>query len=332
MTCVTVPYLALIPEMAVGYDERSSLTTYRSAAAVLGTFVAAGMKVMVDAFGGDAAAWQRAAWILAVWIALPWIAVWAVSFERSGFARPAQVGFVEGAKLLARHRAFRSLAGLYLYARIAVDLIGAMFLLYFIHWIGREQDFSTTLFFFLTIVVLSLPVWLRVAGHLDKRSVFIRGTLWWALIQLLIYLAEPSWPRWSLFAITGLAAVGYAVADLMPWSMLGEVIDEDELATGERREGVYVGFFMFLRKLGGGVGVAGIGIALDLCGFDGALPREQQSALALSAIRVSTSLVPAAFLLLAAWIARGYPLDRAAHVRIVEAIARREALRASSGG
>ena len=80
---------------------------------------------------------------------------------------------------------------------------------------------------------------------------------------------------------------------------------------------------MFLRKLGGGIGVALIGFALDLCGFDGALPREQQAASALEAIRVSTSLVPAAFLLLAVWIARGYSLDRAAHERIREAIAQR---------
>ena len=152
-----------------------------------------------------------------------------------------------------------------------------MFLLYFIHWIGREEDFSTTLFLFLTIVVLALPVWLRAARNSDKRTVFVAGTLWWTLIQLVIYFALPSWPRWSLFAVTGLAAIGYAVADLMPWSMLGEVIDEDELATGERREGVYVGFFMFLRKLGGGIGVAGIGFALDLCGFDGSLPRESAS-------------------------------------------------------
>jgi len=326
MTCISVPYLALIPEMAIGYDERSSLNTYRTAAAVLGTFVAAGMKVLVDAFGGDAAAWQRAAWILAVWVAVPWLAVWAVSFERPDFVRPAQMGFVAGARLLARHRAFRSLVGLYLFARIAVDLIGAMFLLYFIHWIGREEDFSTTLFLFLTIVVLALPVWLRAARHSDKRTVFVAGTLWWTLIQLVIYFAEPGWPRWSLFVVTGLAAIGYAVADLMPWSMLGEVIDEDELATGERREGVYVGFFMFLRKLGGGIGVAGIGFALDLCGFDGALPRDQQAPLALSAIRVCTSLVPACFLVLAVAVALGYPLDRAAHARIVEAIGRRDAL------
>jgi GPH family glycoside/pentoside/hexuronide:cation symporter len=243
-----------------------------------------------------------------------------------------QLGFLEGARLLLRHRSYRKLVGLYLHARIAVDLIGAMFLLYFTYWIGRESDFSITLTFFLALVVAALPIWLRISQGSEKRTVFIVGTLWWALIQLGIFFAEPGWPRWTLFAITGLAAIGYAVADVMPWSMLGEVIDEDELATGERREGVYVGFFMFLRKLGGGVGVAGIGIALDLCGFDGALPREQQSALALSAIRVSTSIVPAAFLLLAAWIARAYPLDRAAHARIVEAIARRETLRASSGG
>jgi len=332
MTCVSVPYLALIPEMAIDYDERNSLNTYRTIAAVLGTFAAVGMKELADAFGGDAAGWQTSAWIAGAWIALPWLAVWAVSFERPDFARPAQLGFVEGARLLLRHGSYRKLVGLYLYARIAVDLIGAMFLLYFSYWIGRESDFSVTLSLFLVLVVLALPVWLRVAQRADKRTVFVAGTLWWALIQVGIWFAQPDWPRWSLFLITGLAAIGYAVADLMPWSMLGEVIDEDELATGERREGVYVGFFMFLRKLGGGIGVALIGFALDLCGFDGALPREQQTAIALEAIRVSTSLVPAVFLLLAVWVARGYPLDRAAHERIVAAIAQRARAAPGSAG
>jgi Na+/melibiose symporter-like transporter len=82
---------------------------------------------------------------------------------------------------------------------------------------------------------------------------------------------------------------------------------------------------MFLRKLGGGVAVAGIGFVLDLCGFDGSRAREQQDELALSAIRASTSLVPAVFLICSVWVARGYTLDRAAHVRILEAIARRDA-------
>jgi len=44
------------------------------------------------------------------------------------------------------------------------------------------------------------------------------------------------------------------------------VIDEDELATGERREGLYNGMFTFLRKLGGAVGVFLVMGALDLFG------------------------------------------------------------------
>jgi Na+/melibiose symporter-like transporter len=99
MTSVSVPYLALVPEMATSYDERNSLNTYRTIAAVLGTFAAVGMKELADAFGGDAAGWQRSAWLIGAWVTLPWFAVWAVSFERPGFARPAQMGFVEGARL-----------------------------------------------------------------------------------------------------------------------------------------------------------------------------------------------------------------------------------------
>ena len=304
-----------------GTTSAVSLNTYRTIAAVLGTFAAVGMKELADAFGGGAAGVAAVGLVDGRWVALPWLAVWAVSFERPEFVRPAQLGFVEGARLLLAAPLLPQ-AGRALPVRPhrrRSDRRDVPALLHY--WIGREGDFSITLSLFLTLVVVALPVWLRVSHGSDKRTVFIVGTLWWALIQLAIYFAEPGWPRWTLFAITGLAAIGYAVADVMPWSMLGEVIDEDELATGERREGVYVGFFMFLRKLGGGIAVAGIGFVLDLCGFDGSLPREQQGALALSAIRVSTSLVPAVFLLFAVWVARGYALDRAAHARILEAIA-----------
>jgi sugar (glycoside-pentoside-hexuronide) transporter len=332
MTCVSVPYLALIPEMAVDYDERTSLNTVRSMMAVLGTLIAAGMKAITDAFGGDAAAWQQTALIFAAWVTLPWLLVFAVSFERPGYSRAVSVGFFEGARQLLRHHTYRTLVGFFIFARIAVDMIAAMFLLYFRHWIGREQDFTTTLFLFLAVVVLAQPLWLFVARRTDKRTAFVIGTLWWIGFEIVIFLAEPGWPRWTLYVVTTLAAIGYAVADLMPWAMLGEVIDEDELATGERREGLYVGFFTFLRKLGGSAAVALVAFALDLCGFVGGLPREQQAPSALLAIRVLTSLVPAIFLLFAVVVARRYPLDRAAHTRILEAIEQRAAGRPASAG
>jgi GPH family glycoside/pentoside/hexuronide:cation symporter len=126
-----------------------------------------------------------------------------------------------------------------------------------------------------------------------------------------------------MFAIPAVAALGYAVADLMPWAMLGDVIDEDELATGERREGMYVGCFMFLRKVGGATAVLAIGLILQLAGFVGDGDRSEQPELALLTIRTLTSLVPMALLLLAIAVATRYPLTREVHAEILEGLRRR---------
>jgi Na+/melibiose symporter-like transporter len=86
---------------------------------------------------------------------------------------------------------------------------------------------------------------------------------------------------------------------------------------------VYVGFFTFLRKLGGASAVLLMGVALELAGYDGGAPRAEQSALALETIRVLTSLVPAFFLGLAIWVALGYPLGRVAHQKVLDQLHRR---------
>jgi GPH family glycoside/pentoside/hexuronide:cation symporter len=105
--------------------------------------------------------------------------------------------------------------------------------------------------------------------------------------------------------------------------MLGDVIDEDELKTGERREGMYVGFFTFLRKIGGATAVLAMGLVLEFSGFVGGLDRSDQGELALLSIRTLTSLVPMAALLLAIAFATQYPLTREAHARTVSELARR---------
>jgi Na+/melibiose symporter-like transporter len=117
-----------------------------------------------------------------------------------------------------------------------------------------------------------------------------------------------------------LGAIGYAVMDLLPWSMLGEVVDEDDLATGERREGIYYGLFLFLRKL---AGTLAVWLALSLLGVLGYTSEGPQNDATLTAIRWLASIVPAGFLVLSVWFARGYPLTRERHVAILADLARR---------
>jgi GPH family glycoside/pentoside/hexuronide:cation symporter len=175
-------------------------------------------------------------------------------------------------------------------------------------------------------VVLSLPLWLRISARTDKRTIFIAAVLWWALAQIGIALAEPGDGRAWIFAVVALAGLGYGVADLMPWSMLGDVIDEDELRTGERREGVYAGFFTFVRKLGGASGVAIAGVVLQLAGFERG--GGEQAPTAVAAIRWLTAAAPALALAVAAGIALRYPIGRERHAEILAALEER---RAASG-
>jgi sugar (glycoside-pentoside-hexuronide) transporter len=322
MTVLTVPYLALLPEMTTDYDARTSLNTYRTFGAMLGIFAAVSVRPVSELFGGGSDGFASAGLLFGAILALPWFAVHWVTFERPSYReRGAQLSWVEGLRVLIAHRTFHQLTFLYLMGRIAMDLAGALLILYCTFWLGRSDDFEPIMVVFLLAVVAALPFWLRMSRGRDKAQVFVIGSLWWAVTSLGLAFVQPDWPRWLIFLWLPLVGLGYAVVDLMPWSMLGEVIDEDDVRTGERREGLYNGFFTFLRKLGGAVGVALVLGVLDWLGFEQG--REQQTESARQAIRWMAGLAPAGFLLAGVWFARGYPLTRERHREILSDLERR---------
>ncbi len=340
-TILAVPYLALLPELAQKYHERTTLSTYRSIGSVLGTLLAAVATLgLVTLFGEGTAGYRGMGIVFGIWLAAPWLLVFATTYER--FAGVVQrkpntslqgseknqattdAGIASGFRALVTHRAYQKLVGIYLFARMAVDLVGSIFAFYFAYWLARPGDLPSTLATLLVCVVVSLPIWLKVSHHMGKRSLFLIGVCWWILILILLFFATPEWPRWAIYALAAASGAGYAVADMMPWSMLGDVIDEDELVSGERREGFYSGVFTFVRKLGGGLAVFGIGLVLGWTSFvEGSAV---QPASAISAIRILTSLVPAALLGLAACVAASYPLSAEAHAEILRKIAERKSV------
>jgi sugar (glycoside-pentoside-hexuronide) transporter len=323
MSVLTVPYLAIQPEMALDYDARTSLNTYRTLGSMLGVLAAVALKPLAERFGGDAAGFALAGVVYGVLIAVPWLAVYAVTFERPEFrARRAESSLRESVLFTFRHPTFMRLTWIYIMGRIAMDLAGTLLVLYVSFWLLRPGDFEPTMALFLAGVICGLPLWATLARGRDKSHVFILGSIWWMVLSLGMALVQPEWPRWIVLAYVPLVGIGFAVVDVMPWSMLGEVIDQDDLLSGERREGLYNGMFGFLRKLGGAIGVFLVMGVLDLLGYE---KGEQQSETARQAIRWMTAAAPAAFLLVGVWLARDYPLTRERHRQILEQLARRSA-------
>ncbi len=328
-TICSVPYLALIPEMATDYDDRTSLNTYRSVGATLGIFAAIGMRQVADGLGGGTVGWAVGGGCLGFFLMLPWFWVLRVSFERPEFRR-AQVEvppLLPSLVSALRQKSFLRLVALYLCGRLAMDLVGAILILYVTYWLKRTGDFELTMFLFLIAALVSLPFWLAFARRVDKRSAFVVGTGLWATMQALLFLIQPDWPVWVSFVGVFIAGIGFAGTDMMPWSMVGDVIDEDDLATGERREGLFNGLLMFLRKLAGAMAVFIALAALDFIGFRDSA---EQSPQVLLLIRLLVSFGPASFLLLALVMALRYPLTRERHAEILRALAERDASRARS--
>ncbi|MDG2008491.1 MAG: MFS transporter [Candidatus Binatia bacterium] len=318
-TVCSVPYLALIPEMATDYDDRTSLNTYRSVGATVGIFCAIGMRGFADSLGGGPEGWGLAAAIYGGGLALPWFWVYRVSFERPEFRREEVQSPPLITSLLSalRNRTFARLVSLYVCGRLAMDLVGAMLILYFTYWLGRTEDFEVAMLVFLLAAVFGLPFWFWVSKRVDKKRTFMMGALLWTTTQLSLFLVSPDWPRWVGFAGILFAGFGFAAVDIMPWSMVGDVIDEDDLETGERREGLYNGLLMFLRKLAGAVAVF---LALALLDFAGFQDGQEQSPSVLLMIRLLASLGPALFLFLGFLAAIRYPLTRERHAEVLAAL------------
>jgi GPH family glycoside/pentoside/hexuronide:cation symporter len=122
-----------------------------------------------------------------------------------------------------------------------------------------------------------------------------------------------------LFVLAVLAGIGVSVGYLVPWSMVPDVIEMDELETGQRREGVFYGFFVFLQKLGLSLGLFVSGQVLDAAGYIRAVPGEVapvQPDSVLLALRVLVGPAGAAILLLSFVAVYLYPITKAKHAEI----------------
>jgi glycoside/pentoside/hexuronide:cation symporter, GPH family len=102
--------------------------------------------------------------------------------------------------------------------------------------------------------------------------------------------------------------------------MLPDVIELDELQTGQRREGVFYAFMVLLQKIGLAIALALVGRILAAYGFVEKVanqPTPEQPASALFAIRLVIGPLPTLALILGLVLAYFYPITREVHAEIL---------------
>lgn len=325
-TSVNVPYTSLTPELTDDYDERTTLTTYRFGFALLGGTLAVVLHPIFVGFAGDniLLGYIISASIFAtVIVASAWIAYFGTSEQIKPSIKKAQQeiseksengvgGFFNTIRIVFSNRPYLFVTGIYLLSWMAVQIMQVNLLLYVRYWLDAENIFSL---FVITLLVTAfgfLAVWSRVAQHFGKNQVYAMGATIWLIVVLGIYTVQPGQVG-LLFVLSFLAGAGTSVAYLMPWSMLPDVIEYSELTTGQRNEGVYYGFFVFLQKLAISAGVAFSNFVLEWAGYvnpEQAGQFVEQPDSVLFVLRLFVSVVPAVLLIFSLPLALYYPITR----------------------
>jgi GPH family glycoside/pentoside/hexuronide:cation symporter len=164
-----------------------------------------------------------------------------------------------------------------------------------------------------------LFVWSYISQRMGKKAVYFMGMSLWIIAQAGLFFLQPGQVG-LMYVLAVMAGFGVSTAYLIPWSMMPDVIELDELKTGQRREGIFYGFMVLLQKFGLALGLFLVGIALEWSGFKETIPGQgipEQPASALMAIRVAIGPLPTLCLIVGLVLAYFYPITREVHAEIL---------------
>jgi GPH family glycoside/pentoside/hexuronide:cation symporter len=328
-TAVNVPYSALTPELTEDYDERTHLNGWRMGVSMAGGLLAAvAVPMIVDAVGGaDSLAKRQSGYFIMALVfgllaAIPFLILFFKIRERSSAGvRREEMGILESFRHTFRNRAFRYAAGIYLFSWCTVALVGSLLQYFVTYYLRIGDQLELVLGAVQAAALLFIPVVVFMSGKRGKQSTFIWGGLSWMVVMGALALVNRDQVVLAYILAFG-AGFGVATAHVIPWSIIPDVIEDDELATGQRREGAFYGFMVFLQKTGTAFTLALVQWILALSGY---VPDAEQTPQALTAIRVLFGALPAVLLLGAVLLAARFPIDRSKHEELRRVLAERRA-------
>jgi GPH family glycoside/pentoside/hexuronide:cation symporter len=333
---VTVPFLSLTPELTPDYDERTSLTSFRSVFQLLGALamvVAAPSIVdaIIRAGGTQQQGFMTVGAIFGAISAIPLILIGLFIRERATPEQTESIPFRETLRIAWQNVPFRYSVGIHLLNWSAVDVVAVTFPYFLLYWVGQgdllatiriggvELAYESAFFGTLMLVcILFVPFWLWLSKIRNKREAYILGMAFWVAVTFLIYTVQPG-QEYTLLLLAALAGIGVSAAYIMPDALFADVIEWDELRTRRRQEGIFYGIRALIRKL---TGALMIFITLQALGWSGYVSPPEgalqftQSDSALHMIRLLVSPFGALMLsgtIILAWL---FPLSREKHNRI----------------
>jgi GPH family glycoside/pentoside/hexuronide:cation symporter len=326
MTVFNMPHDSLAAELSDNYADRNRIFGVRRAFFGIGTLLVFGAILWLSDSETPRADARTFAALGAVITAVSMLVTGIWIRERPDYqGRGAQKPFRAFVQVLRNPHA-RVLLGVFFLQQIGVGAITFMAAYYAQYVLGDASSLAVIMGSLFVTSLISIPLWVALGHRYDKKSLLMVGmcVVGGALFSM-GFLGEGHL-AWVIF-VAAIAGVATGGLDTLSPSLQADIIDSDELATHERKEGVYFAAWHFAQKTALGVSGMLAGLALSATGY---APGSEQPESVVTAIRVLMSGVPLVTYGGGIWLFRRFALTREAHAEMRRELDERAVRRAQA--
>lgn len=319
-TMLQIPGIALGTELSSDYHERTQIFAWGTLFSQLGTIVGGLLPALVARFPDAREGYAQVSLWFAVFAVLTTSLLLLILERREGQQQiEASWGdFLHGYRACLRNREFRLLLLTFCVMSIGGGIGHAVGIYALVYWLGftqREVGFLIALA--LGASCVGLPFWTGLSVRIGK-DMALKWLLFYEIgLRCVMYFLVPYKPLVYAY----MAVVGFGIGGLMlVLSLLTDVLDTDELETGTRRAGAFLGFWTLVMKGARAAGPVIVGGVLAVAGY---VPNVAQTPFVVETLRWLYGPIPSLFFVVGYLVFRRFSLTRERVSEVQAELARR---------
>lgn len=317
-TAINIPYGSMASVMSKDTKDRASLSTWRTLGASFAGIIIGALTPQViytaDALGNQIIDPQKFTLVVAVFSIAAFICYMLCFVLTTERIKPE---FKENQEALSLKDTFKAIITNKAMVSLVAISIFTIFSMLMAQTVNTYLciDYFNNVNALSTLSMLSLPVYLivgsmaaKLAEKFGKREVSMIGLFIAGLIFLIAYFIKVK-NAYVFLAIYAAATFGTAMFGMLSWAFITDVIDYNEIKTGERNDATIYGAYSFTRKLGQAFAGALTGYALTFIGYD-SIAAVQTESVKMGIYSLSTLFPAACYILAGLLLMFTYPLTK----------------------
>lgn len=319
-TSINIPYGSMASAITSEPNERTALSTFRSiGAALAGLVIGVATPLFIyttDETGNQivrgGATFTIVAGVFSVCAVICYVICYKLTTERVQVERDPnekQISLADTFKAIAKSRALLGIIGAAIFLLLSQLLISTMNNYIFLDYFNNTKGISIfTLMSTFVILLVVAPTSVMISKKFGKKEASAAGMILSGLVYALMYFLHIE-NMWVFLVLSAIGYLGLGFFNTVIWANITDVIDDQEVKTGQREDGTVYAVYSFARKVGqalaGGVG----GWALSIIGYESAAAVQTESVI--QGIYTTATIVPAAgFFIVALILWFIYPLNK----------------------